>query len=642
MVFVGRERERAELRGRLAECGTVGSATIVIGEAGIGKSALIESVLDGRAIRGRCSPEEGTPAFWPWQTMVAPDRLDPPDGPGASAAAVRFAVIRQVTDGLPDGAVVTLDDLQWADENCLGLLRHLCGELATRPICLLATVRDPDGGRPMPEGLQRLLALSDVHVQRLAPLPAASVGQYVRAVAGGRLDPSWPDELHRRTGGNPLYLRELTRVLADDGHLAEPARETPLPAELRRLAALRMDGVGAECRRLIGAASVLGDEVDLTLLAAVAAPGEFAAVSAAVAAGVLVEDPATPDRLRFNHALVRQAHYDLATRDDRLAWHAAAAEATADPAERARHRVRTAVDDARRGAARDACRDAAADAERRLAFETAAYWYGQARALTSDDTVEAELLLAEADANFRAARSATALELAASACDLAERLGRADLAGRAALAVRDIGWIPANQVIAGLCARALDLLDEPSPLHARVLAQYSQVVLELSDADRARPLADRAIVMAESLDMDTPEGASALIDALHARHSIVAGLPDVAERLEIGTRIRSLAARADRPDAVLWSHVWRIDAALQIGAILEVDKEITALATLADRLAWRMGQWHVLRARAAQAARVGDIDQAEAFAVEALAVARETQDESAYSCSSRSSTPCTG
>src|SRR6185437_7587504 len=79
MLFVGRERERAELRSRLAARATVGSATIVVGEAGIGKSALIESVLDGPAIRGRCSPEDGTPPFWPWPTMVAPDRLDPPD-----------------------------------------------------------------------------------------------------------------------------------------------------------------------------------------------------------------------------------------------------------------------------------------------------------------------------------------------------------------------------------------------------------------------------------------------------------------------------------------------------------------------------------------------------------------------------------
>jgi DNA-binding CsgD family transcriptional regulator len=630
VVFVGREREQAELGSRLAARGAVGSATIVIGEAGIGKSALIESVLDGPTIRGRCSPEEGTPAFWPWQTMVPPDRLDPPDTPGASAAAVRFAVIRQVAEALPDGAVIAVDDLQWADENCLALLRHLCEALPSRPICLLATVRDPDGGRPMPEGLQRLLALSDVHVQRLAPLPAASVGQYVRAVAGDRLDPSWPDELHRRTGGNPLYLRELTRYLADDGHLAEPARETPLPAELRRLAALRMDGIGAGCRRLIGAASVLGDEVDLTLLRAVAAADDFAALSTAVAAGVLVEDPATPNRVGFNHTLVRQAHYDLAARDDRLAWHAKVAAATSDPAERARHLVRTAVDDAHRSTALDACRAAAVDAERRLAFETAAYWYGQARALCAGEALATELLLAEAEADFRAARSATALDLATSACEIAERLGRGDLAARAALAVHDIGWVPANQAIAGLCARALDLLDEPSPLHARVLAQYSLVLSELSDADRARPLADRAIVMAQGLDTDSPDGASALIDALHARHSIITGLPDVAERLEIGSRIRALAARADRPDAVLWSHIWRIDAALQIGAIGEVDKEITALAALADRLAWRMGQWHVLRGRAAQCARVGDFAQAEAHSIEAIAVANETQDESAY------------
>jgi ATP/maltotriose-dependent transcriptional regulator MalT len=136
--------------------------------------------------------------------------------------------------------------------------------------------------------------------------------------------------------------------------------------------------------------------------------------------------------------------------------------------------------------------------------------------------------------------------------------------------------------------------------------------------------------MAEGLGTDTPDGASALIDALHARHTFITGLPDVAERLEIGTRIRGLAALADRPDAVLWSHVWRIDATLQLGAIGEAEKEITALAALVDRLAWRMGEWHVLRARAAQSARVGDFEQAETYCREALAVAQDTQDESGY------------
>jgi DNA-binding CsgD family transcriptional regulator len=629
--FVGRERERADLLARLDVLRNGrGSVTIVIGEAGIGKSALVESVLDGPALRGRCSPEEGTPAFWPWQTLVPAELLTPPDTPGASAAEIRFTLIRRVTEALPDGAVIALDDVQWADENGLALLRHLAGALPARPICLFATVRDPDGARPMPEGLERLLALSDVHVHRLAPLPAASVGQYVRSIAGDRLDPSWPDELHRRTGGNPLYLRELTRVLADDGRLAEPAREYALPAELRRLAALRMAGVGAPGRRLIGAASVLGDEVDLTLLRAVAAPDEYAAVSEAVAAGILVEDPAAPDRLRFNHTLVRQAHYDLATRDERLGWHAKVAEATADPAERARHLVRTAVDDERRRTALDACRDAALDAERRLAYEAAAYWYGQAVGLAPTDALRADLMLNEAEANFHAARFVTALERAAAASELAGRLGRADLAARAAVAVHDLGGTTANQAIVVLCARALEMLDEPSSLHARVLAQYALALSDLSDADRAGQVAHRAIAMAERLDPSTAEGANALIDALRARHTFITGLPDVAERLEIGTRVRALATTANRPNAMLWSHIWRIEASMQVGAIAEVDNEIAALAAHTDRLAWRMGHWHVLRARAAQAARVGDFEQAEAYALEALAVAEECQDESGY------------
>ena len=224
--FVGRSRERAELVDRVdALSAGTGSITYVIGEAGIGKSALVDEVLahavaTGVPTRiGRCVDEDGAPAFWPWpailtSALAAPDAdtlspslLDAADSTQRPAAA-RFAVVRRTADALARasvtrGCVIALDDLQWGDDGCLALVRHLTTRLPELRICVLATVRDPDGGRPMSDALAQLVADSGAHTLRLAPLPVDAVDAYVRSV-GGDVDSAWPDELHRRSGGNAV------------------------------------------------------------------------------------------------------------------------------------------------------------------------------------------------------------------------------------------------------------------------------------------------------------------------------------------------------------------------------------------------------------------------------------------------------
>ena len=171
-----------------------GSITYVIGEAGIGKSALVDEVL-ARAMAtgvptriGRCVDEDGAPAFWPWPAILtsthgasdadtlSPSLLDAPDATQSPAAA-RFAAVRRTADALArasvtHGCVIALDDLQWGDDGCLALVRHLTTRLPELRICVLATVREPDGGRPMSDALAQLVADSGAHTLRLARCPS--------------------------------------------------------------------------------------------------------------------------------------------------------------------------------------------------------------------------------------------------------------------------------------------------------------------------------------------------------------------------------------------------------------------------------------------------------------------------------------
>jgi hypothetical protein len=102
---------------------------------------------------------------------------------------------------------------------------------------------------------------------------------------------------------------------------------------------------------------------------------------------------------------------------------------------------------------------------------------------------------------------------------------------------------------------------------------------------------------------------------LHAREKLVTGPDGIAERLEPGARLRKHGAVPGRPEAALWAHQWRIDAAFQLGEMAAVDAELAGLARLAGRLGWPLGRWHLLRVRAARALLTGQYQEAENLAL---------------------------
>jgi DNA-binding CsgD family transcriptional regulator len=635
--LVGRVHEVVTLDRLRAEAAAGrGGVVLLTGEPGIGKTALVEEAVSRAtaagttALTGRAEPDEGAPAYWPWTRLLdrdvaglTPALLDVRERDGESPAAARFRVVQATVAALREaagrlgGLVLVLEDLHWADPASMALLRTLSRDIATTGILVIGTARQHDDHTDVP-------AAEMLH---LPPLEPAAVGAYLGQQAGGPVHGTWAGVVHRLAGGNPFYVRELTRLLIRDDRLRRPASEVDLPDGLRRLVARRTAQLSPAGRDLLGGAAVLGAEVDIGVLRA-AAPDPEAVdrlLAEAVRAGVLTDDPWHPATLRFAHDLVRQARYGELTRAERIGWHgriaSALAAAGAIPAEVARHRVRAAVDDDSRRSAERACVEAARAAARGLDHGEAVRWYGRALEFAPDDP---ELLLARADAAYRDGQLDVALAQCTAALDVAETRDDAGLAVRAALVIRGVSSTYASAQIA-LCERARALLgDVDNGAHAQVLAQYAFLLAENGDRITAERASRDAMAMAERSGL--PE---ALVAAMHARHEVLDPVEDAAEVLELADRSCALAQRSGRPDAELWGRGWRLDALLATGDVAAFEVEVQRLAVLADRLGWPMARYHLLRARAARELLAGRFAAADALAAEARDIGVRAQDENA-------------
>jgi DNA-binding CsgD family transcriptional regulator len=638
-ALVGRVAEVVELdRLRAAAVAGSGAAALLVGEAGIGKTAVVEEAVS-RAVAagttvltGRAEPDEGAPAYWPWLRLLdggraglSADLLEMDGAAGDSVAAARFRVARRAVQALTGAGplVLVLEDLHWADPASIALLRMLCAEIGDSTLMVIGTVRSPADHFPLAD----LAGLPAVEVLPLGPLEPPAVGAYLTQQAGTAVHGSWAGTVHRLGGGNPLYVRELARLLARDDRLRRPASDVDLPEGLRRLVSRRTDQLTPACRDLLGGAAVLGAEIDAPVLRAAAPQPESVdgLIGEALDAGVLVDDPWRPATLRFVHDVVRQVRYGELSRGERIAWHGriadALAAAGAPPADVARHRTRAAVDQPTRQAAAGACRHAAVAAARRLDYAEAVRWYGRALEVDPGDPAT---LLARAESAFRDGQMDVALADCATVLDIAEDRRDPGMAADAALVVRGLAGYHGPALLV-LCERARALLgDEDSARHAQVLAQHSFLLAEAGDYHRAEPMTRAAMAMAERSGR-----AEALAAAVHARHEVLDPFDGLDEMLELGARSCALAEPSGRPDAELWGRTWRLDAYLIKGDLVAFDAETRQLTALADRLGWPVVRWHLLRARAARALLAGRLGAAEELALEARELATRAQNPQA-------------
>ncbi|MFC0110679.1 ATP-binding protein [Kibdelosporangium aridum] len=589
LPIVGRADELAQLRAALlaASAGS-GRLVLVSGDAGIGKTRLATAVAEMAAeydvpvARGYAVDDPGMPPLWPWRRLAR----DVPSLAGALAAdaalgsaLARFAMFTDVTDALADaakaGLVVVLEDLHWADRTSLRLLTHLASELAGTKLLVLGTFRDADG-TPLAEYLPDLLRATMTKSIRLAGLSTQDIAHWLRLAA---MDVDIAEQLEAKTNGNPLYVRMLVDCGPDlSGH-----------PELRRLVLAR---VPEEAKELLGAASVLGEEIDLPLLTKVSGVREECVgelLDAAVRAGILRARPS----ISFVHALVRDALYEQLPPSQRMALHQRAAEALAEtgpPGPVANHwRLAGNVEKTVHWA-----RKAAASAIEELAYDEAVEF-----ARLALQFPDARLTLELAKAEYLAGNINASL----AHCEQAARLDP-DLVAEAALVNTGLGDLTTISTVDRMCAEALRR-EQPGAIRARLLAQRAIAMVGPGNSPAlSRELSAQALALAEaSGDPD------ALMDGLHARHFTLSAPQFLAERREIARRACDLGETPEQPLAALWGHVWLVDAAFQSGDLDEVEREIRQIerfaATRQHALAW----WHATRLRATHAALIGDIER---------------------------------
>ncbi|HEX6605902.1 MAG TPA: AAA family ATPase, partial [Chloroflexia bacterium] len=390
--MVGREADLAAIAARWRDaCAGHGGLLLIEGEAGVGKSRLVEEFArqverwDLPVLRGRCFEFERSLPYQPFPDLMhtglqlmAPRALAACP-PWALAEAARLApelaetaragagtepapaALGAATDperlfegllrffiALAAGKplLIILDDLHWAGRSCLQLIHFLTRHIATQPILLAGTFR-PEALAPRHPlvALQRDLQTEGLGaVQPLLPLPRAAVETMVRELSGNA-EAAAPlaARLCDETEGNPFFLIELLRALVEAGvirvdpqtwqidlaRLGHAGR--PLPAGVAQAIQARTAGLTTPAREALQYAAVLGQEFDFAALERMWGHGEeatLAALDQLLRRRMLLESSGSLSRdYSFTHKLIQEAVVAGLSRRTRLHLHALAAAA---------------------------------------------------------------------------------------------------------------------------------------------------------------------------------------------------------------------------------------------------------------------------------------------------------------------------
>jgi DNA-binding SARP family transcriptional activator len=643
--FVGRDAELAVL-GAAWDRAAGGARHVVVltGEAGIGKTRLATeaarrvSAQGGLVLFGRCDEE----AIVPYQPIVealdgyvAATPADELPALGEAARAELAAVLPSLdgpraAGGGPDGrarlfdavtslvasaaadraVLLVLDDLQWADDDTLLLVRHLLRRGGDAPVLVVAISRDHDvaPGSVLGEVIHALdrdgwvrrlplrgLEESDVRVllQQSVPTPRDQVTLARRVVA--------------ETAGNPFLVTEMLRTPLD-------ATDAPIPLGVQELVAGRLGRLGSAATELLRTAAVAGTRFELDLVAAAAGLDEDSTLDgldAALGSGLVTEG--SGQRYRFPHDIVRRTLVAQLSGARRRALHARLASAIeSQRSDRladytgilAHHTSATAAAQGDQRAVRWS-RAAAAQATERRALAEAVRLERQALThLPADDGGQRAEVLSELAMALIAAGDPGGEPTIIEAASVARRYGRFDVLARAALALADrSGERPELRTDAGSLVEGALTTFRPTDEDGALV--------------QARLLA-RAVALAGDTRQCPADGA---LLVLRRRLESLGGPDHIDERIALAGDLAILAdAAGDPASAVVAAHERAMAAALAgddetAQTCLQVIEE--AAAKTEDWFAAALAAEH----EAAKAAMTGHFDDA-AVAVEGAVRAR--------------------
>ena len=477
-MLLGRDHEQRALV-RLLENARVGRSDVlaIIGEAGIGKSALLvyaqEQATGMNVLRARGVQSEAHIPFAGLFELLRPALPCMDQIPGPQAAALesalalrpasapgRFAVgaatlslLAAYSEAAP--VAVLVDDAHWLDGSSADALLFAFRRLVADPVAVVLAMR---------QGEPSLLDGADLPTLRLHGLDRESAAELLRHQGDEPLSQELADRLHRETGGNPLALLELGQ---ERRRLADLPPDAPLGAgtSVARVYLMRLQALPQRTRDTLALASAVdGGEVPTLARAAPMLGLDLSDLIPAEAAGLItVHD----SRVEFRHPLARSAIYGDAPADRRRELHRTLASALPDTEadRRAWHLALASFgpDDV----ASSALEQAGQRARQRGAYDVSSRAFERAAWLAPEETRQGRLLYAAADAAWLGGLADRAVALL-------------DQAGR---------HVPAADLTV-----AIDHLRGHIAVHRGPLTEGQEILL--TAAERAAPTdPERAVVM---------------------------------------------------------------------------------------------------------------------------------------------------
>lgn len=342
--LVGRTAEHRKLEAiRDQVVAGKGRLVAISGEAGVGKSRLVERVMTEMVagwptLYAACAPHTQSTPFHPIRSILAsggPKTLHAalgirPEDYSSTAAereAVLGAAVGWVLDFAGDApALLVLEDIHWSDPSTLEFLVRLARRVAEKRLLVVVSLR-PE----LQPGWFKHESVEQISVQ---PLERDLVVEMIRGLIGAASAPAeLVDWLVDRSGGVPLFVEELFRTLKESGQLTQALsgvfdRGVDIPLTLHGVLIGRLDRLGP-AKRVAQVASVIGREFDVGLLKRVIGLDEARLtrdLDDLINSGLMMASQ-NGGPLKFKHALIRDAAYDSILRTTRRAIHSALAAA---------------------------------------------------------------------------------------------------------------------------------------------------------------------------------------------------------------------------------------------------------------------------------------------------------------------------
>ena len=678
--FVGRQHELASLRAALARaCSGRGELVLLAGEAGIGKTRLAEELASIATTQGagvfwgRGAEWDGTPPYWPWLQMLralvhatAADALRLQLGSGATAIAqllpelreqlpdlllppavepeqARFQLFEAIRLLLSNSArdrplVLVFDDMHWADQPSLLLLRFFAREIRDVPMLLIGAYRGVEVGRhhSLLEVLTDLAREPASQRMLLRGLVAADIASYLARIAGHDPPAALVEAVTNETEGNPFFVTEVVRLLVADGKLAHAAATgtVRVPESVREVIARRFERLSPGCAEVLARAAVVGREFSLPVLESsghLTADALLDVLDEAVAAQI-VQAQSAIGRYRFSHVLFQETLYDGLSIAQRVRLHARIGDAleqlsAADPepvlADLARHFFQAAP----LGRAAKAIAyavQAAEQATTQLAWEDAVGHYQRALQAFElldqpDERQRIEIFLALSEAQFLSGDAKAATVTRRHALPLIRKHGTRDQLIRAAVSRGMGGWgYPFadrdTRLLLEAVVEALPSYDAPQRVQA--LSRLATALHHVRDSlPRRIALSAEAVAMAQRLG-----------DPATLGFALIAQIPtfwDPDQRERWRSALAACARLVERSDDLLLTsfiHLGHEMLAMEAGDVQQADRRLRAYADIRNQLRLPSSLWEVITRRAGRALMEGRFADAERLASEAYAL----------------------